>query len=93
MLVIAAKISLFHVLRKARWAISRIISPVNAAMAKIIPVMSRSLGGTVVYFIFLFSFSLTIATFLANSFLTSCFKVYPTVILLWVSQEAVDKFF
>jgi len=86
MLVMAAKISLFHDLRNARWAISRTISPVNDAMAKIIPVTSRSLGGTVVYLIFLFSFLLRIATFLVNSFLNSCFKVYPAVVLSWTSQ-------
>jgi len=81
MLVIAAKISLFHVFRNAKWVISKIINPVKAAMAKITPTTSRSLGGAVAYLIFLFSFLFGRTIFLANSLLSRRFKIYPTVLL------------
>jgi len=63
MLVIAAKISLFHVFRKMRWAIFRRIKPIKATMAKIIPKTSFSFAGTVTYLTFLRLFSLDTATF------------------------------
>lgn len=63
MLVIAAKISLFHVFKKLRCTISKMINPTKATMAKMIPIMSRSLAGKVSYLIFCGCFHVVLRLF------------------------------
>lgn len=93
MLVRAAKISLFHVFRKTRCAISRMVNTISAIMAKIIPIIRCSFGGTITCLTFLRLLSQGTVIFLANSFLSRFLKVYPAVFFSQALHEGSDTFF
>ena len=93
MLVMAAKISVFHVFRNIRCAISSAVSMINAIAANIIPMMRCSFGGMMICLAFLFLPWLGRVIFLAKILRNSFFKVYPSVFFFQAGHDGFDGFF